>query len=159
MFAPATELRTSVRNPANRSLTSGQISVPANVASTSRTGSSPSVHALSAPTWAPHINPPSRRRLAEYARRSLFSAAAAEPRGQNSIHSALHSGPTVSEETVISSGAGNPGLHRSHRSVSSMERQGEGVLGVHYPLRTFSSEGRSRLVVSEVCFELTAFRL
>ncbi|XP_034897281.1 probable E3 ubiquitin-protein ligase RHG1A isoform X2 [Populus alba] len=155
IFAPATELRTSVRNPANRSLTSGQVSGPGNVGSTSRTGASPGIHPLSAPTWGPHTNPPSRnsRRLAEYARRSLFSssAAAADTGGQSSTHSPFHSGASSSEDTVPSSGAGNQGLHRPHpRSASWLERQGDGVLGIPYPLRALSSEGRSRLVVSEV---------
>ncbi|KAI9399628.1 hypothetical protein POPTR_002G124300v4 [Populus trichocarpa] len=156
IFAPATELRTSVRNPGNRSLTSGQVSGPGNVGSTSRTGASPGIHPLSAPTWGPHTNPPSRnsRRLAEYARRSLFSssaAAAADTGGQSSTHSPFHSGASSSEDTVPSSGAGNQGLHRPHpRSASWLERQGDGVLGIPYPLRALSSEGRSRLVVSEI---------
>lgn len=154
IFAPATELRTSVRNPGNRSLTSGQVSGPGNVGSTSRTGASPGIHPLSAPTWGPHTNPPSRnsRRLAEYARRSLFSSssAAADTGGQSSTHSPFHSGASSSEDTVPSSGAGNQGLHRPHpRSASWLERQGDGVLGIPYPLRALSSEGRSRLVVSE----------
>uniref|UniRef100_A0A6N2MTM8 RING-type E3 ubiquitin transferase n=1 Tax=Salix viminalis TaxID=40686 RepID=A0A6N2MTM8_SALVM len=155
IFAPATELRTSVRNPANRTLTSGQVSGPGNVGSTSRSGASTGIHPLSAPTWGPHTNPPSRnsRRLAEYARRSLFSsaAAAADTGGQSSTHSPFHSGASSSEDTMPSSGAGNQGLHRPHpRSASWLERQGDGVLGIPYPLRALSSEGRSRLVVSEV---------
>lgn len=155
IFAPATELRTSVRNPANRTLTSGQVSGPGNVGSTSRSGASTGIHPLSAPTWGPHTNPPSRnsRRLAEYARRSLFSSAAADTGGQSSSHSPFHSGASSSEDTMPSSGAGNQGLHRPHpRSASWLERQGDGVLGIPYPLRALSSEGRSRLVVSEVCF-------
>ncbi|KAG5251252.1 E3 ubiquitin-protein ligase RHG1A [Salix suchowensis] len=157
IFAPATELRTSVRNPANRTLTSGQVSGPGNVGSTSRSGASTGIHPLSAPTWGPHTNPPSRnsRRLAEYARRSLFSsaaaAAAADTGGQSSTHSPFHSGASSSEDTMPSSGAGNQGLHRPHpRSASWLERQGDGVLGIPYPLRALSSEGRSRLVVSEI---------
>ncbi|KAJ6685878.1 E3 UBIQUITIN-PROTEIN LIGASE MBR2-LIKE ISOFORM X1 [Salix purpurea] len=155
IFAPATELRTSVRNPANRTLASGQVSGPGNVGSTSRSGASTGIHPLSAPTWGPHTNPPSRnsRRLAEYARRSLFSsaaAAAADTGGQSSTHSPFHSGASSSEDTMPSSGAGNQGLHRPHpRSASWLERQGDGVLGIPYPLRALSSEGRSRLVVSE----------
>ena len=158
IFAPATELRTSVRNPANRTLTSGQVSGPANVGSTSRSGANTGIHPLSAPTWGPHTNPPSRnsRRLADYARRSLFSsaaAAAADTGGQSSTHSPFHSGASSSEDTMPSSGAGNQGLHRPHpRSASWLERQGDGVLGIPYPLRALASEGRSRLVVSEVCF-------
>lgn len=155
MFVPATELRTSVRNPTNRSVPGGNASVPGNVASTSRTGPSSGVHPLSNSTWISHPTPPSRnsRRLAEYVRRSLFSSAGADSGGQSSTHSPLHSGPPGStEETMISSGVGNQGHHRSYpRSALWMERQGDGLLGIPYPLRTLAaaSEGRSRLLVSE----------
>ncbi|KAJ9166260.1 hypothetical protein P3X46_021037 [Hevea brasiliensis] len=155
MFVPATELRTSVRNPTNRSVTGGNACVPGNVASTSRSGSSSVVHPLSAPTWVSHQNPTSRnsRRLAEYVRRSLFASAGADSGGQSSTHSPLHSGPSgTSEEAMISSGVGNQVHHRSYpRSSMWMERQVDGVLGIPYPLRTLAaaSEGRSRHLVSE----------
>ncbi|KAJ9186762.1 hypothetical protein P3X46_002299 [Hevea brasiliensis] len=150
MFVPATELRTSVRNPTNRSVTGG------NVASTSRSGSSSGVHPLSPPSWVSHPNPSSRnsRRLAEYVRRSLFSSAGADSGGQSNAHSPLHSGPSgSSEEAMISSGVSNPVHHRSYpRSALWMERQGDGVLGIPYPFRTLAAagEGRSRLLVSEI---------
>lgn len=164
MFLPATELRTSVRNPANRSVAVGNSSVPGNVSSTSRTGSSSGVHPFSAPAFVPHPNPSSRssRRLAEYVRRSLFSSAGAESGGQSSTHSPLQSGPASSEGTVASSVAGNQGHHRSYpRSASWMERQGDSALGIPYPLRTLTanSEGRSRLVVSEVRFATHSYWL
>eukprot|EP00257_Ricinus_communis_P017175 XP_015575555.1 probable E3 ubiquitin-protein ligase RHG1A isoform X1 [Ricinus communis] len=154
MFVPTTELRTSARNPTNRSVTGGNASVPGNIASASRAGSSSGVHPLSAPTWVSHPNPPSRnsRRLAEFVRRSLFSAGA-DSGGQSTTHSLLPSGPPGSlEETMHPSGVGNQGHHQSYpRSASWMERQGEGVLGIPYPLRTLAanSDGRSRLLVSE----------
>ncbi|KAF2324354.1 hypothetical protein GH714_012763 [Hevea brasiliensis] len=97
MFVPATELRTSVRNPTNRSVTGG------NVASTSRSGSSSGVRPLSPPSWVSHPNPSSRnsRRLAEYVRRSLFSSAGADSGGQSNAHSPLHSGPSGSSEEAM----------------------------------------------------------
>ncbi|CAN1295533.1 Probable E3 ubiquitin-protein ligase RHG1A [Linum perenne] len=145
MFVPATELRTSARNPANRNTVGGNVTVPSNVSSASRSGSSSGVH-LSAPTWVPHQSPSrNSRRLAEYVRRSLFSSAASDPGTQISSHSSA-------EEVVLPSGTSNQGHHRAHpRSAPWIERQGDGVLRIPYPLRTLSasSEGRSRLV-SEV---------
>ncbi|KAG8632644.1 probable E3 ubiquitin-protein ligase RHG1A isoform X2 [Manihot esculenta] len=155
MFVPATELRTSVRNPTNRSVTGGNASAPGNIASTSRSGSSSGGHPLSAPTWVSHPNPTSRnsRRLAEYVRRSLFSSSGADSGGQ-STHSPLHSGPSgTSEEAMVSSGVGSQVHHQSYpRSALWMDRQGDGVLGIPYPLRTLAAagEGRSRLLVSEI---------
>ncbi|KDP41705.1 hypothetical protein JCGZ_16112 [Jatropha curcas] len=156
MFVPATELRTSVRNPTNRSVTSANASVPGNVASTSRAGSSLGVHPLSASPWLSHPTPSSRnsRRLAEYVRRSLFSSAGADSGGQSSANSPLHAGPPgSSEETIIPSVVGNQVHHRSYpRSALWTDRQGDGVLGIPYPLRTLaaaSEGGRSRLLVSE----------
>ncbi|CAN1163999.1 Probable E3 ubiquitin-protein ligase RHG1A [Linum perenne] len=142
MFVPATELRTSSRNPANRNIVGGNVNVPSNVSSASRNGLSSGVH-LSAPTWVPHQSPSrNSRRLAEYVRRSLFSSAASDLGAQSSNHSST-------EEVVLPSGTSNQGHHRSHpRSAPWIERQGDGVLGIPYPLRTLSasSEGRSRLV-------------
>ncbi|CAN1838700.1 Probable E3 ubiquitin-protein ligase RHG1A [Linum perenne] len=142
MFVPATELRTSARNPANRNTVGGNVTVPSNVSSASRSGSSSGVH-LSAPTWVPHQSPSrNSRRLAEYVRRSLFSSAASDPGTQISNHSSA-------EEVVLPSGTSNQGHHRAHpRSAPWIERQGDGVLRIPYPLRTLSasSEGRSRLV-------------
>ncbi|KAG8632648.1 probable E3 ubiquitin-protein ligase RHG1A isoform X2 [Manihot esculenta] len=155
MFVPATELRTSVRNPTNRSVTGGNASAPGNIASTSRSGSSSSVHPLSAPTWVSHPNSTSRnsRRLAEYVRRSLFSSSGADSGGQ-STNSPVHSGSSgTPEEAMVSSGVGTQVHHRSHpRSALWMDRQGDGVLGIPYPLRNLAaaSEGRSRLLVSEI---------
>ncbi|WCJ35457.1 RING/U-box superfamily protein [Euphorbia peplus] len=154
MFIPTTELRSSVRNPTGRSVAGGHASVPGSIASASRSGSSSGVHPLSAPTWVSHPNPPSRnsRRLAEYVRRSLISSANGESGGQNSIHP-LHSGtPGLSEEAMVSAGVPNQGPHhRAHpRSASWMDRQGDGVHGYPYPLRTLAAgEGRGRLLVSE----------
>ncbi|XVF36309.1 hypothetical protein REPUB_Repub19eG0047100 [Reevesia pubescens] len=57
MYVPAPELRTLVRNPTSRGLSSGNISVPGNGGSTSRAGSSSGANASSASTWVPRPNP------------------------------------------------------------------------------------------------------
>ncbi|KAK9271293.1 hypothetical protein L1049_026883 [Liquidambar formosana] len=152
MFVPATELRNLPQNSTSRSLTGGSISIPGNVASTSRSGSSSGVHQSSAPTWVPHHNPPPQypRRLSEYVRRSLFSSVGSESGGPSSNYSPLRSGgPAPSQEVVLPTGTNNQGNHPSFpRSAMWMERQGDGVLGIPYSLRTLAaaSEGRSRLV-------------
>ncbi|XP_007017183.2 PREDICTED: probable E3 ubiquitin-protein ligase RHG1A [Theobroma cacao] len=155
MFVPAPEVRTVVRNPTNRGLNSGNISVSGNVASTSRAGSSSGANALSASTWVPHPNPSTQypRRLSELVRRSLMSTLGAESGGQGN-HSSLSPGPPTSpEELLLSSGVANQGHHRPYpRSMSWMERQDAGLLGIPHSLRTLAAatEGRSRLVVSEI---------
>ncbi|CAN0922438.1 Probable E3 ubiquitin-protein ligase RHG1A [Linum grandiflorum] len=148
MFLPATELRTSARNPTSRNVVGGNMGVPGSVsAAPSRSGSNSGVH-LSAPTWAPHQNTSrNSRRLAEYVRRSMFSSAGTEPGAQSGNN-------PYAEEMVPPSGTSNQAHHRSHpRSTASVDRQGDGVLRIPYPLRSFSAsgEGRSRLV-SEVCW-------
>ncbi|XP_038703702.1 probable E3 ubiquitin-protein ligase RHG1A isoform X1 [Tripterygium wilfordii] len=150
MFVPATELRG--RNQTTRNLTGAHTNIPGNAGSTATAGSSSGVHRLRAPHWVPHPHPPSRntRRLPEYVRRSLFSSIGADSGGQN--NSLLHSAAPSSDERALPSGAGNDGHHRlNSRSMSWMERHGDGALGISYPLRTLASvgEGRSRLVASE----------
>jgi len=141
MFVSATDVRNLVQNPANRSSTGVNLSIPGNVASTSRTSPSSGVH------------PQYPRRLSEYVRRSLFSSAGSESGGQSSNYSPLRSGPVSSQEMGFSSVPGNQGHLQSHpRSALWMERQGNGGLGIPYLMRTSAaaSEGSSRLV-SEVC--------
>jgi hypothetical protein len=154
MFVSATDVRNLVQNPANRSSTGVNLSIPGNVASTSRTSPSSGVHPSSAPTLVPRQNPPQYpRRLSEYVRRSLFSSAGSESGGQSSNYSPLRSGPVSSQEMGFSSVPGNQGHLQSHpRSALWMERQGNGGLGIPYLMRTSAaaSEGSSRLV-SEVC--------
>ncbi|XP_021284343.1 probable E3 ubiquitin-protein ligase RHG1A [Herrania umbratica] len=154
MFVPAPEVRTVVRNPTNRGLNSGNISVSGNVASTSRAGSSSGANASSASTWVPHPNPSTQypRRLSELVRRSLMSTFGAESGGQGN-HSSLSPGPPSPEELLLSSGVANQGHHRPYpRSMSWLERQDAGLLGIPHSLRTLAAatEGRSRLVVSEI---------
>nr|XP_023881640.1 probable E3 ubiquitin-protein ligase RHG1A isoform X2 [Quercus suber]POE74021.1 putative e3 ubiquitin-protein ligase rhg1a [Quercus suber] len=152
MFVPATEVRNFVRNPANRSSTGVNLSIPGNIASTSRTGGpSSGVHPLSAPTLVPQQNPPQfPRRLSDYVRRSLSSSAGSESGGNSSNYSLLRSGPPVSsQEMVFSSGPGSQGHHQSHpRSALWMERHGDAGLGIPYLLRgsAAAGEGSGRLV-------------
>ncbi|KAK3231349.1 hypothetical protein Dsin_003230 [Dipteronia sinensis] len=156
VFMPAPDMRNFVRNPANRSLAGGNMSIPGNVASSSRTGSSSGVpRSSAAPTWAPHPNAPSPhqypRRFSEFVRRSLISSLGSESGVQGSNQTPLQ--PPSPEEIALMSGAGNHGHHQSFpRSASLLDRHGDGVLGFPHPLRTLaaaSEGGRSRLVVSE----------
>ncbi|XP_022768736.1 probable E3 ubiquitin-protein ligase RHG1A isoform X2 [Durio zibethinus] len=155
MFVPAPELRTLVRNPTNRGLISGNINVPGNGASTSRAGTSSGANASTSSTYVPHPNPSSQypRRLSEIVRRSLMSSLGAEP-GSQGNHSSLSSGaPTSPEQMLLSSGVGNQGHHLPYpRSLSWLERQDAGLLGIPPSLRTLAAatEGRGRLVVSEI---------
>jgi hypothetical protein len=153
-FMSATDVRNLVQNPANRSSTGVNLSIPGNVASTSQTNPSSGVHPSSAPTLVPRQNPPQYpRRLSEYVRRSLFSSAGSESGGQSGNYSPLRSGPVSSQEMGFSSGPGNHGHLQSHpRSALWMERQSNGGLGIPYLMRTSAAagEGSSRLV-SEVC--------
>ncbi|KAF5747012.1 putative protein binding protein [Tripterygium wilfordii] len=153
LFVPATELRS--RNQTTRNLTDVHTNIPGNVRSTATASSSSGVHRLPAPHWGPHPHPhPASRNtrlLPEYVCQSLFSSVAADSGGQN--NSLLHSAAPSSDERALPSGAVNHGHHRlNSRSMSWMERQGDGALGIPYPLRTLASagEGRSRLVVSEI---------
>lgn len=152
LFVPATELRNLAQHPTSRTLTGGSISIPGNGASTSRPGSSSGVHPSSAPTWIPHRNPSSQypRRLSEYVRRSLLSSVGSDSGGLNGNHS-LHTGASASSHDAgLPAGTDIQGNHHHTypRSALWLERQGDGVLGVPYSLRTLAtaSEGRSRLV-------------
>ncbi|MBA0838528.1 hypothetical protein Goarm_004338 [Gossypium armourianum] len=154
MFVRAPELRTLVRNPMNRDVNSGNLSVPGNFASTSRGGSSSGANASSVPTWAPQPNHPSQypRRLSGLVRRQLMSSLAPESGGPGN-HPSLPAGPTSPEEMLLSSSGTNPGHHRPYRRlVSWLERQDAGFLAVPHSLRNLAAatEGRSRLVVPEI---------
>ncbi|XP_043712911.1 probable E3 ubiquitin-protein ligase HIP1 [Telopea speciosissima] len=148
MFVSATEMRTLAQDPTSWNLPSGNVNILGNAASTSRIGSSSGVHP-SAPTWIPHPNPPSlhQQRLSEFVRRSLFTS---ESGAQASTFPALRSGPSgSSQEMVLPSGASHQGHHRPlSRSAFLTERQGDGVLGIPFSLRTLAAagEGRNRLV-------------
>ncbi|MBA0612892.1 hypothetical protein Godav_013438 [Gossypium davidsonii] len=152
MFVPAPELRTLVRNPV---LSSGNISSPGNVASTSHAGSNNGANVMSASTWVPHPNPSSQypRRLSELVRQSLMSSLGTESGGQSNL-SSLPSGPTTSPEAMLlSSHVASQVPHRPYpRSLPWLERQDAGFVGIPHSLRTLAAatEGRSRLVVSEI---------
>ncbi|TYI35831.1 hypothetical protein ES332_A03G102800v1 [Gossypium tomentosum] len=152
MFVPAPELRTLVRNPV---LSSGNISSPGNVASTSHAGSNNGANVTSASTWVPHPNPSSQypQRLSELVRQALMSSLGTESGGQSN-HSSLPSGPTTSPEAMLlSSHVASQVPHRPYpRSLPWLGRQDAGFVGIPHSLRTLAAatEGRSRLVVSEV---------
>ncbi|KAK8487032.1 hypothetical protein V6N12_020251 [Hibiscus sabdariffa] len=153
MLVPAPELRTLVRN---NGLSSGSTSAPGNVASASRAGSNSGANATSASTWVPLPNSSLQqypRRLSELVRQSLMSSLGTES-GGHSNHSSLPSGLTASpEEMMLSSRVANQGHHRSYpRPLPWLERQDAGLVGIPHSSRTlaFATEGRSRLVASEI---------
>lgn len=155
LFMAPPEFRSLTRTPSNRGSSGGNLSVPGNVASTSRTASSSGANQTAAPSWASHpsssLNYP--RRYSELVRRSLLTSLGPESGEPSSNHSSLPAGPPASPEVVLSAGIANPVHHRSFpRSASWLERQGDTVLGVPQSLRSLAaaSEGRSRLYVSEI---------
>lgn len=157
LFMPVPDFRNSIRNPTNRGLTGLNIGIPGNIASTSRVASSSGVQPSSNPAWVlPPPNPPPHfpRRFSELVRRSLLSTVGADSGGTSSDRSPLLSVPPPSpEEMVLPSGSGSQGHHHSYpRSAPWLERQGDSILGIPHSLRALAagSEGRSRLVVSEI---------
>ncbi|KAK7351637.1 hypothetical protein VNO77_11228 [Canavalia gladiata] len=146
VFVPATDLRNLVQNPTTRasSSSSENLSIPGNVASSSRTGSNPVTNPSSAPNWVSRPNPPQHpRRLSEYVRRSLFSPGSDAIGSPSNNYSSLRSALSASESRVLPSGTGaNP------RSSSWLERQADSDFGIPYSLRALAvaSEGSSRLV-------------
>lgn len=151
MFIPPSDTRNSLPNPPNWSFGGGNVSIPGNLASTSRSGSSAGVHSAG-PSWVFHRNPTQySRRVSEYVRRSLLSSTDPDPSGQNSNFPTLHPGPSSSQEMPLPSGSSSHGRHANSRAML-LERHLDGALGIPYSLRTLAaaSEGRSRLV-SEVC--------
>lgn len=152
VFGPSADLRNLIQNPTitASSSSSANLSVPGNVASSSRTGSNLATNLSSTSTWGSRPNPPQHpRRLSEYARRSLFSSGSDATGGPSNNYSSLRTGPSTTESRVLSSGA-HP------RSSSWLERQGDSDFGFPYSLRSLAvaGEGSSRLV-SEVCIQLS----
>lgn len=151
MLAPVTEMRNLAQDPTSWSLANGNISIPGNIASTSQIGSSSGVHP-SPPTWIPQAQYP--HRLSEFVHRPFFASAGSESVAQSSNSSLIHSGSSGPSQELMLPSRTSHQRHRQQypRSAFWMERQGDGVLGVPYPLRSLAaaSEGRSRLV-SEVC--------
>ncbi|KAG9439850.1 hypothetical protein H6P81_020015 [Aristolochia fimbriata] len=141
MFVPATDVR---------SLSNGNVNVPANVASSSRASSSAGgIHPVSGVTWIAQHGPPSHhpRRLSEIVRRSLFPTS--DSGAQSSSFPTVGPPGPNSREMLLSSGSSHHGSnqHSYLRSALWMDRQGDGVLGVPLSLRTLAAapEGRSRL--------------
>jgi hypothetical protein len=155
MFAPASDVRNSANDPTSWSLATGNIGNSGGVPSTSRIGSSSSIHTLSNPTWLPRQNPPAQnqQRIAE-SPWSLFSSVDSEYGGRSGHFTSLPPGPsTSSQDTVMSSGPNSQGHHQQYpRSAFFMERQSDDVLGIPHSLRALAVdiEGRRRLI-SEVC--------
>ncbi|KAJ1397379.1 Zinc finger, RING-type [Sesbania bispinosa] len=144
VFVPPTDLRNLVQNPTFRasSSSSANLSIPGNVASSSRTGSNSATNPSSGSTWVSRTNPPQHpRRLSEYVRRSLFSPGSDATGGPSNNNSSLRSGPSTSELRALSTGAHS-------RSSSWLERQGDSDFGIPYSLRTLAvaSEGNGRLL-------------
>ena len=148
VFAPGTNLRNLARNPTNRATTGANLSIPGNVASSSRTGSHSAINPpSSASPWVSRPNPQHYpRRLSEYVRRSLFPPGS-EAAGSSSNNYSSTRGPY---SRALSSGA-QPG------TPSCLERPGDHEYGIPYSLTSVAvagGEGSSRLV-SEVCVLLS----
>ncbi|KAM7518346.1 hypothetical protein LguiB_017308 [Lonicera macranthoides] len=142
MFVPLAQ------NVVNMSFNNGgNLSINGSGASTSRAGSSSSVHPSSASNWIPHRHPSHYpRRLTELVRRSFMASTASESGGQNSNFPS-----SSSQELPLSSG--EQGRHVSHsRSAMLLDRQLEGAFGIPYSMRTLAAagEGRSRLVSEHI---------
>lgn len=144
VFVPATNVRNVARNP-TRPSGNANLSIPGNVASSSRTGPNPAMNPSSVSAWVSRPNPQQYpRRLSEYVRRSLFSPGS-EAGSSSNNYSTLRGASTSSESRGPPSGV-NPG------SSSWLERSADSEFGIPYSLRSLAvaGEGSSRLV-SEVC--------
>lgn len=149
VFVPATNLRNVIRNP-TRPSSSANLSIPGNVASSSRTASNSAINPTSASPWVSRPNPQQYpRRLSEYVRRSLFSPGSEAAGSSSNNYSSLRGPSGASESRGLSSGA-NPG------SSSWLERSADSEFGIPYSLRSLAvaGEGSSRLV-SEVCIQFS----
>ncbi|XP_057718753.1 probable E3 ubiquitin-protein ligase RHG1A [Arachis stenosperma] len=141
VFAPGTNLRNLARNPTNRAPSSGNLSIPGNVAaaSSSRSGSHSAINPSSASPWVARPNPQHYpRRLSEYVRRSLFPPPGSEAGGSSSSNYPSARGP---DSRALPSGA-HPG------TPSWLERPGDHEYGIPYSIRSLAvaGEGNSRLV-------------
>ncbi|XP_077211536.1 uncharacterized protein LOC143846842 [Tasmannia lanceolata] len=111
-------------------------SVPGNIASSSRIGSSSVVHPSPGSTLVPNPGCPGQylRRLPEVVRWPMFPTSETESPAQSNAFPPLHSADsTSSQEMVLPSGVGHLG-NQGHppypRPSFWMDRQGDGVLGV-----------------------------
>lgn len=140
VFVPA-NVRNAARNP-TRSSSSANLSIPGNVASSSRTAPNPpAMNPSSVSAWVSRPNPQQYpRRLSEYVRRSLFSPGSEGGSSSNNYPS-LRGPSTSSESRNLPSGT-NPG------SSPWLERSADSEFGIPYSLRSLAAagEGSSRLV-------------
>ncbi|XP_011000715.1 PREDICTED: E3 ubiquitin-protein ligase MBR2 [Populus euphratica] len=160
MFAPATEMRSVIQDPARWGLATGNMSTPGSVSST-RSGPSSSVHPFPTPRWI-HRNPTTRnlQRFSEVSTWSLFPPMDSESGGHSGHFSPLSSGPSSAQDTVISSGSNSQGHNPLFpRSALLMEEQSDDILGMPRSLRVLAAdiEGRHRLI-SEIRQVLNAMR-
>ncbi|CAK8569495.1 unnamed protein product [Lathyrus sativus] len=139
-FIPA-NLRNAVRT-ASRPSSTANLTVPGNVASSSRTAPNPpALNPSSVSAWVSRPNPQQYpRRLSEYVRRSLFTPGAEGGSSSNS-YSTLR-GPSTPSESRGPPSATNPG------SSPWLERSADSEFGIPYSLRSLATagEGSSRLV-------------
>ncbi|CAN4115115.1 unnamed protein product [Withania somnifera] len=144
-FIPSTDVRNLNQNPSNSNLAGSNISVAANVASTSRNSSSSGVH-TSSPNRVLHRSPQYHRRLSELVRRSLLSSAGTGSGGHSGNSGPLGLRSAVLQEMALSGSH----EHRASSSRSAMmsEQHLDGATGVPSSSRTLAAarEGRSRLV-------------
>ncbi|KAL9244136.1 hypothetical protein vseg_017942 [Gypsophila vaccaria] len=161
MFAHPVDVRSMTSHPTNWNPSSGNVGIPRNTGSSSRSGSIAGSHSSGGPNRASHRHSTSQysRRLSEYVRRSLLSSVGSDVAGQISGNDQHLPVPASSQDGVLASGGGNQGHNPLHsRSALWRERHGDGVSGIHY-LRAIAAgrEGRSRLA-SEIRNVLDSIR-
>ncbi|KAF5751194.1 E3 ubiquitin-protein ligase MBR2-like isoform X1 [Tripterygium wilfordii] len=148
MFVPASEVRNMVQDPASWNMASGNLNTSGNVPSSSRIGSSSSIHPLPTSSLIQNHNSlaHNQQRLLEFSPWSLFPSYEAESGGLAAHFSPLSSSHSASsQDSAMSSGMGSQDHHQPNRR--SMERQGDSVLGMFHSLQALAAdiEGRRRL--------------
>ncbi|XP_052192276.1 E3 ubiquitin-protein ligase MBR2-like isoform X2 [Diospyros lotus] len=139
MFIPVTEMRNIVQDPNNWNLSTRNTSTSVSMASSSRIGHNS--------TWIPHHNSltQNQQTTSEYTPWTLFPSVDSESGGQRGYFSPLHSDPSSSEETVMSSGASSHIHRRPHpRFDLLMEVPSDDING--WRALAAGIEGRQRLV-------------
>ncbi|XP_077211548.1 putative E3 ubiquitin-protein ligase HIP1 isoform X2 [Tasmannia lanceolata] len=155
MYVPATAMRNLTQDPIQWSQVNRNISVPENIASSSRIGSSSVFRPSLGSTWVPNPGPPGQhpRRLPEVVRRSMFPTTGTESPAQSNAFPLLRSvASTSSQMMVLPSGVSHPGNqgHPPYRPEFSMDRQGDGVPGVPSSLRSLPAPVARRRLSTEV---------
>ncbi|MQM18604.1 hypothetical protein Taro_051599, partial [Colocasia esculenta] len=153
-FFPADELRNAAQGSINWGLANDNVGFPGSMASTSRVGSSSSVHSSIPPTWISHQNPPSQypQTLSEFVRRA-FPISVSDTADQlnnflpqRPIHSSSSQEIAPQPSSVV----------RTHqqpllRSAFLMDRRSD-VTGASLRLRSLAAarEGRSRMISEHI---------